>query len=297
MKRKTAGILSVVIAGAVLLAACGGSGTKETSEAEQTAASSAEAQAEETASSVSVEEEAEEEAETVSEVPEAQEEQPEEAAVSEPAAEEETAEEESAHPYAWLGLQDMPECAYLDVFATYHYMQTYDSYTMGLSTEETEAVDGANTYKENATNRTYAVDGKAVSVNENSKIYAEMDMGDTSQAAEMIKAAQESGENMFGRSFVGTGSGQIPEYCDVTGDTAEYEYYEYDYPETEEATGYKMVERYYMKDGDVYAIYQVSTTGDDTEYGLTKVIKSISGEIPEGTFTLPDLSGYEKYGS
>ena len=31
------------------------------------------------------------------------------------------------------------------------------------------------------------------------------------------------------------------------------------------------------------------------QIGQTRVIKSITGDIPEGTFDLPDLTGYEAY--
>ena len=107
----------------------------------------------------------------------------------------------------------------------------------------------------------------------------------------MLAEAIEKGENIYGRSFIGTGSEAIPLYSEH-GDTAEYEYYEYNYPESE-AAGMLMTERFYMKDGDVFAVYQKTTMGD-TDYEVLEVIKNISPEIPEGTFDLPDLSGYEE---
>ena len=54
-----------------------------------------------------------------------------------------------------------------------------------------------------------------------------------------------------------------------------------------------MTERFYMKDGDVFAVYQKTTMGD-TDYEILEVIKSISPDIPEGIFDFPDLSGYEE---
>ena len=55
----------------------------------------------------------------------------------------------------------------------------------------------------------------------------------------------------------------------------------------------KLVQRHYMKDGDVYAIYTEATMGD-TVVSSTEVIKKMTGDIPENTFELPDLSKYEK---
>ena len=76
-------------------------------------------------------------------------------------------------------------------------------------------------------------------------------------------------------------------------DDSEYEYYEYDYPETEKVSKAKILERFYMKDGDVFAVYKKTSTGK-TELEQTHVIQRMSGDIPEGTFDLPDLSDYTK---
>ena len=203
---------------------------------------------------------------------------------------------DEVHPYAWMGLQDIPQCNYLDILATNHYIQTYDSYVSTFSVEETAAVDGINTYTENENERTYSVDGKVLSINENSKIYIEQDVSSLIEEAKAnLQAAMEMGKNLQGRSFVDERTGTIPLVADAeNGDTAEYSYYEYNYPEAE-AMGTPMTERYYMKDNDVYAIYQSVSYGEDTKMESVKVIKSISGEIPDGTFDLPDLSGYDKY--
>ena len=203
---------------------------------------------------------------------------------------------DEVHPYAWMGLQDIPQCNYLDILATNHYIQTYDSYVSTFSVEETAAVDGINTYTENENERIYSVDGKVLSINENSKIYIEQDVSSLIEEAKAnLQAAMEMGTNLQGRSFVDEGTGTIPLVADAeNGDTAEYSYYEYNYPEAE-AMGTPMTERYYMKDNDVYAIYQSVSYGEDTKMESVKVIKSISGEIPDGTFDLPDLSGYDKY--
>lgn len=198
-------------------------------------------------------------------------------------------------PYAWLGLQDMPECNYLDVLSTYHYYLTYDTYTLGIKSEGVEAMDGVNSFTENAGTKTYSIEGQITSVNDTSKIYMEYDMTDLVEDEKArMEGAQTSGEDITGRHFLGTGKGIIPEYSETSGDTAEYEYYEYDYPETEEAGTGKIIERFYMKDGDVFAVYKL-TTIDDDEIGYTMVIKNMSGDIPAGTFELPDLSGYTKY--
>ncbi|MBR2561708.1 MAG: hypothetical protein IKE31_06110 [Eubacterium sp.] len=196
------------------------------------------------------------------------------------------------HPYAWLGLQDIPKCNYLDIYATYHFIRTYDSYAMSYVTEQTEAMEGVNSYKEDGSRRTYSVDGKILSVNDGSRNYMETDMSGMIEVSRtQLAEAMETGENIYGRSFVGTGSEAIPLYSE-NGDTAAYEYYEYNYPEAE-AAGMPMTERFYMKDGDVFAVYQKTTMGD-TDYEMLEVIKSISPDIPEGTFDFPDLSGYEE---
>lgn len=194
------------------------------------------------------------------------------------------------NPYAWLGMAEMPECDYMDAFASYTYIETYDAYTSGYKTEETHAVDGANNVTINEYSKVYSVDGKMVSINESNKSYVEYDMGESivKTANEAIEDAKKNGTNYFGRAYVGTGKDKIPQ----SDDDEEYEYYEYNYPDTEEY-GTKMTERYYMKDGDVFAIYTAVEFGDST-IEATKVIHSISGKIPKGTFDIPDLEGYEK---
>lgn len=99
--------------------------------------------------------------------------------------------------------------------------------------------------------------------------------------------------NISGRAFVGTGSEAIPIYSEQAGDKDEYEYYEYNYPEFEKDSDNKEVERVYLKDGDVFAIYKKITMGD-TVVSSTEIIKKISKDIPDGTFKLPDLSKYKK---
>ena len=194
------------------------------------------------------------------------------------------------NPYAWLGLQDMPKCNYLDIISTGHYIQTSEYHAMGLTVDQTEAVDGVNTYTGNENTKSYSIDGKVTSITEASKIYMESDVSSLIEAAkENQEKAMAEGTDTSGRSFVGTGKGAIP---GLDSDTTEYDYYEYNYPATEEA-GTSMTERYYMKDGDVYAIYEKVALGE-SEVESVKVIKSISGDIPAGTFDLPDLSGYTK---
>lgn len=194
------------------------------------------------------------------------------------------------NPYSWLGLQDMPKCNYLDIISTGHYIQVSDLTALGITIEQTEAVDGVNTYTGNQNTRTYSVDGKILSITEATKNYSESDISSMIETAkENQEKAMAEGTDTSGRNFVGTGKGAIP---GLENDTVEYEYYEYDYPDGKEA-GTEMTERYYMKDGDVYAIYEKAALGE-AEIESLKVIKSISGDIPAGTFDLPDLSGYTK---
>ena len=211
---------------------------------------------------------------------------------------EETAEpeEEAVNPYAWLGLEDMPECDYIDILATDHYYKKSRQYIDGLSyvSDEINAVDGVDTYKEDKYTLVITVDGKTTSINKDAKTYMENDMGDLAESAQEARdEARENGTNMIGRSFKETGSGTIPVYSDVEGDKDEYEYYEYTYPDFEETGDNSETERFYMKDGDVFAIYAKISLGE-TVVETTEVIDSMSGDIPDGTFNLPDLSDYEK---
>ncbi len=201
----------------------------------------------------------------------------------------------SASHYAWLGLQDMPSCPYLDAFCTYHYYREYTSYVSGYAMKYTEAVDGINTFKGTDTTRTYSVGGKVITFNDSSKTYMEYDMGSglVEQAKSNMEQAKAEGTNMVGRAFVTTGSGVIPVYSETEDDQTEYEYYEYNYPAYEE-NDYQIVERFYMKDGDVFAFYQATSTKGGDPMEMTEVIQSMSGEIPEGTFEIPSTDGYEE---
>lgn len=199
--------------------------------------------------------------------------------------------EPEVHPYAWLGLQDMPECAYLDLLSSNRYIQVYDNYVLGVVGEVTEAQDGVNAYTKNQGAVTYTVDGMIYSVNEDTQTYLEFDMTDSlSTAIANMESALAGGVNLKGRAFQGTGSEPIPQYSEY-GDDAEYEYYEY-MTGSEELTS-SVLERFYLKDGDVFAIYTRTRVGETTVES-TSVIKSISGDIPEGLIAVPDLSDYEK---
>ncbi len=198
-------------------------------------------------------------------------------------------------PYAWLGFEDMPKCNYLDIVASNHYIMESEDHIKGLSyvSKETNAVDGINTYKKNESNTVYSIGGKVTTINESSKYYLEQDSSSLAETAQRsLDSAMKNGENIKGRSFHGTGKEAVP-IISEEDDKTEYEYYEYNYPETEKNSGDSIIERYYFKDGDVFAIYTKATWGD-TVIEDTEVIKSISGDIPDGTFELPDLSDYEK---
>ncbi len=300
MKRIFPGITAILLAAVLFSTACGSSSdTAKTSQPDTSSQEKSEAASEQgiTADSVTAKDQ---EAEESSSVTNADiEDAPASSSISDASSSSASANSsgtEDIHPYAWMGLQDIPQCNYLDILATNHYIQTYDNYVSSFSVEETAAVDGINTYTENKNERSYSIDGKVLSINENSKIYIEQDVSSIIEEAKAnLQAAMEQGTNLQGRSFVAEGTGTIPLVADAeNGDAAEYSYYEYNYPEAE-ALGTPMTERYYMKDNDVYAIYQSVSYGDDINMESVKVIKNISGEIPEGTFELPDLSGYSKY--
>lgn len=208
-----------------------------------------------------------------------------------------TEESESVHPYAWLGLQDIPECDYLDALASNHYYKESDVYIKGMSyvSKEINARDGIDTYKKNENSLVYSIGGKIVSVNDGIKSYMEEDMSYMAEDHQaQFDEAMEKGTNLYRREFEGTGSEAVPVYSEQEGDDTEYEYYEYSYPDFE-ASGdnYSEVERFYLKDGDVFAVYTKITMGD-TETESAEIIKKMTGNIPEGTFDIPDLSDYEK---
>ena len=208
--------------------------------------------------------------------------------------EEEVAEE--VHPYAWLGLQDMPTCDYVDILVSNHYYKKSAMYVKDMSYvgKEINAVDGINTFKDDGNSKTYSIGGKITSINENSKTYMEEDMSDMAEAAaENYEKAMEEGTNMPGRSFVEKGSGTIPVYSEQAGDKGEYEYYEYHYPELEKNGEDSYTERFYMKDGDVFVIYNKTVWGD-TVIESAEAIKKMTADIPDGTFDVPDLTGYKK---
>lgn len=281
MKRRILALVLAALMALALLTGCGGGSAPAKTETQS--APAAESAAEASAAAASAAQSAAEASAAAS------------AAQSAAAASEGGKTEAAISPYAWQGLQDMPECPYLDALCTYHYYREFTSYVMGMSTKNTEAVDGINSFKGTDTTRTYSVEGKVITFNDSSKTYMEYDMGEgmIKMAKESMEKAMAQGTNTPGRTFVGTGSGVIPEYSETEGDKAEYEYYEYNYPGYEE-TGYQMVERFYMKDGDVYAINQQMSKDGEQITNMTEVIKSMSGDIPKGTFDVPSTDGYEE---
>ena len=285
-------IVTILLAGALALslAACGGSsGSSSSSSAKQESTEVKTVSEKPETEAVSEKSEAETdsekpEAETASEKPEA-----------ETSSEQTETEPASVNPYAWQGLEDMPQCNYLDLYCSYHYIQDTENYVMSFITEQTEAVDGINSYKEASSQRTWSVDGYVLSVNDTAKQYMEYDLGETlvEEAKKNLDDAMQSGTNITGRVYQGSGKGPIPVYSDQ-GDETEYEYYEYLTDGSTDTYTAKTTERFYMKDGDVFAIYTDAVAGS-MEVESASVIQSISGDIPEGTFDLPDLTDYEAY--
>ena len=213
---------------------------------------------------------------------------------AEAAAETETETEpeaEAVNPYAWLGLEDIPKCPYLDQLSTNNYIQVYDTYVLGVKAEVTDACEGLKSYQKNGANLTYNLEGMIYSVNPDSKMYAVYDMTSAIEDAKAsMEAAISSGTNTKGRVFQGTGKGTVPIYSDEAGDSTEYEYYEY---LTGDADSSSVLERFFLRDGDVFAIYTKTHAGE-SDLESTNVIKSISGDIPAEIFVLPDLTDYTK---
>lgn len=199
---------------------------------------------------------------------------------------------EPAHPYAWLGLADMPSCTYLDLLASQHYMRVIDAYAGEYVAERTEAADGLTTYVKDD-NLALNLAGKVYTFNDRQMIYLFYDMTELYQAGLVARAMHvEQGVNEYGRVFQATGKGSIPLYAEKSGDTAEYEYYEYLTDTSAEGFVNKLTERFYMKDGDVFAIHKLAVSGEN-QVALTEVVKSMTGEIPEGTFALP--ANFDEY--
>ncbi len=200
------------------------------------------------------------------------------------------------HPYAWLGLQDMPHCNYLDFIASQHYLRVVDFYVDSYVVEKTEAVDGLNTYSKDQNGLTLNLDGMVYSFNDASMIYMTNDMTAMLEDARQARAEHvEKGINEYGRVFQNIGQGAIPLYADATGDTSEYEYYEYLTGASDEAQTASLTERFYMKDGDVFAIYSLAGMGD-SEVESTEVIKSITSDLPEDILALPaNFDAYTLY--
>ncbi len=200
-------------------------------------------------------------------------------------------EKDAVDPYAWMGLEDMPRCNYLNIMSTNNFVQVYDTYVLGIKAEVTDACKGLKTYQKNQSTLTYNIEGMIYSINTDSKQYAQYDMTASIEGAEeTMKTAIAEGINTKGRAFQGTGKSAIPLYSDEEGDSAEYEYYEY---MTGEADGNNVIERFYLKDGDVFAIYSKTHVGE-TDLESTNVIKSISADVPDDLFVVPDLTDYTK---
>ena len=225
-------------------------------------------------------------------------------AVSETAepAPEEAVQETPAEPaapggaaYAWLGMQDMPRCHYIDAVASAHYYREFVYISTGnVYSETVEAVDGVNIYYGTQYTRSYTIDGRSIGFNDSAMVYSEReDNSSAAEAAEALAQAVAAGENVSGRAFAEAGRGPVPAGYDYFfDDVSDYDYYEFHYPATEEY-GLRKIERYYMRNGDVFAIYFEESFGEEILSDYTEVIRSITTEIPEGVFDLPDLDGYQ----
>ena len=201
----------------------------------------------------------------------------------------EVAEAEPVHPYAWLGLSDMPECNYLDILSANHYYQVYDVYESSGKTETEEAADGIDSCLITENSRSLALNGMFYFIDEDEKTVAQYDnTGSVAEAQAYMESVLAQGTNIKGRAFNDTGRSTIPLYAAASDDAAEYEYYEY---LSTNDSGNEVTERFFMKDGDVFAIY-TKTVAEDSVTESTKVIKSITADVPAALFLTPDLSGY-----
>jgi hypothetical protein len=185
----------------------------------------------------------------------------------------------------------MPQCKYLDILCTNYYYQVYDMYSSGVKYEVVDAAAGIDAFQEDEYTKTLTVGGMIYSIGKNAETYMQYDMTSMAdQAQQTMEYALANGTNMKGRAFQDTGRSTIPLYAEAEGDNTEYEYYEY---LTSNPGVSELTERFFMKDGDVFAIYSLTVAGETT-LESTNVIKSITADIPDGVFEIPDLSGYEK---
>ena len=197
-------------------------------------------------------------------------------------------------PYNWLGYPEMPRCNYLDRIASQRYYREYTSYIeLGsgvYGAESIEATDGANTYERSITGgdgETYKLAGMIYSFNNRNMTYMETDLTSLYAAQPTIAERIAANENATGKVFNGMGRSAVPFYASI--DSAAYDYYEY----SAGSGALMLIERLYMKDGDVFAVY--SLVGDkDSGTAYTIVTTKMTADIPEGIFELPDLSGYTK---
>ncbi len=220
-------------------------------------------------------------------VPASQDPAPEEDTPSEPV-QNEVKEPEPVHPYAWLGLEGMPACNYLDIISTNRYYEVYDLYEAGGTAEVIDAADGIDALQERDGVKSLTVGGWVYSIDENAKTYRVDDMSQlAAQAKASMDYAMENGVNMTGRQFNDTGASAVPLLPD---DGAEYEYYEF---VTSNPGVNEITERFFLKDGDVYAVYTLTRQGERTEE-RTKRIRSVTADVPAGTFDVPELSQYTR---
>lgn len=204
-------------------------------------------------------------------------------ATAEPAATAEPPEEKAVSPYAWLGYEELPQCNYFDIMATGVFYREYDSYITGYSVPTVQASDGVNTYQFDGSNINLNLNGMVYGLGVRGKQYMEKDMTETYKST-LAKQNENriNGVDATGKEFTGTGNEPVPLLSD-SGDAASYEYYEF----TSEQMGMTLRERIYFKDGDVYAIHQLITMGENSTE-LTEVIKLVSGEPDPALFALPD---------
>ncbi|MBR6230825.1 MAG: hypothetical protein IKR00_02700, partial [Lachnospiraceae bacterium] len=204
--------------------------------------------------------------------------------LDDPASETET----NVQKYAFLGLQDMPECNYLDALSSFRYYMVIDSYQGDSVTEEIYVTDGVDSFRSDVSTYYYTIDGHYLMIDKNTGDRTEMEIDPSvlEQSKKQIEDIKNTGTPILSaRQFQTKGKGVIPIYSNC-GDNNEYDYYEY----LTDQSGFSLTERYYMKDGDVFAIWNKSVSGQfETE--KTQVIKEMTGEIPEGILEFPDISG------
>lgn len=200
-------------------------------------------------------------------------------------------------PYAWLGYAELPQNHYYDILATGCFCREYDFYALGHVVHQKQASDITNQFSFDGMNTVSLIlNGMTYVLNTKNKTYAERDAASAWQNTLAMQAENRAkGINLTGKKYVTAGSEPVPLLCE-NGDAESYNYYEFLTDLSSSGTVYTMRERIYFKDGDVYAIHTLITSGEHLTESA-EVITLVSGTPDPSLFALPeDFNAYAPIG-